>query len=147
MNIFFRVITALLFPLILSSCTNSRAQALDDALVLTQPTLRTDGSALPTNQILQYEGRWGRTLLGPYTGGTFVIPGNNPAPTITANLSKTEGRRCYVVVTVDVNGLRSLDSNAVCGPFDCSTGKQPNNTTGLCDLIANPNPAVITQVA
>lgn len=80
-----------------------------DTLTWTNPTTRTDGSAL-TN-LVEIRIQWGAQG-GPYNDGQRVVAA--PSTSITVPRDATPGTRCYVAVAVDAGGLESAPSNEAC---------------------------------
>lgn len=82
-----------------------------DSLTRTNPTTRTDGSALTNLASIRIQ--WGTTLGGPYNDGQEVVSATVAQP-YEIQRSSTPGTRCYVAIAVDSNGLESAPSNEAC---------------------------------
>lgn len=111
----------------------ARGQVTSDVLTWERPTTRADGSPLAASEILQYRIDWGTVAGGPYTAGSVTAPGS--ALTFTRS-SRTAGRACYVMVTVDTAGLISANSNEGCTE-KCPLGQRVN-AAGSCIALALP---------
>jgi hypothetical protein len=87
------------------------AQTVTDTVAWTNPTTRTDGSAL-TN-FASSRVQWGSKPGGPYDGGSVTVS----ASAATASINRSGlgfGTRCYVIISIDAAGAQSAPSNEGC---------------------------------
>jgi hypothetical protein len=133
---FLGALTALFVAgLLLAGCgSDARAQVTNDVLTWQHPTTRTDGSALPASEILQYRISTSAVAAGPFAELTTVA---GTLSTYT-RASRLPGRQCYVIQTIDTAGQSSANSNSSCTE-KCALGQRVN-AAGACVALAPPNP-------
>jgi hypothetical protein len=106
-----RIVATILSLLAALGLYTATADTVTDTISWTNPTTRVDGT--PLTNLASSRVQWGPTPGGPYDGGSVDVP----APGSTATVTRSGlgfGTRCYVVISIDANGLQSVPSEEAC---------------------------------